>query len=96
MEVFFMRINNNVNVQKVIKGYNKNVGKVKKAGKSEMKRDQIDISQSSKDFQIAMDAFKKLPDVRQDKIDEVKSQIDKGEYKPSAEDIIKKMMSNAK
>lgn len=91
-----MRINNNINVQKVLKGYNKNVGKVNKTGKAEMKRDQIEISQSSKDFQIAMDAFKKLPDVRQDKVDDIKSEIDKGTYKPSAEDIIKKMMSNAK
>lgn len=88
-----MRINNNINVQQVLKGYNKNVGKVNKTGKSEMKRDQIDISQSSKDFQIAMGAFKKLPDVRQDKINEVKEQIDKGAYKPSTEDLIKKMMS---
>ncbi len=91
-----MRIGNNVNIQKVIKGYNKNVGKVNKAGKAEMKRDQIEISQSSKDFQIAMDAFKKLPDVRQDKVDNIKSEIDKGTYKPSTEDIIKKMMSSAK
>jgi negative regulator of flagellin synthesis FlgM len=91
-----MKISGNINVQRVIKGYNKNVGKVKKTGKTEMKRDQIEISQSSKDFQIAMDAFKKLPDVRQDKVDDVKSQIEKGTYKPSAEDIIKKMMSNAK
>lgn len=91
-----MRINPSVNVQKVLKGYNKNVGKVNKAGKSEMKRDQIDISQSSKDFQIAMDAFKKLPDVRQEKIDDIKESIDKGTYKPSTEDIIKSMMSNAK
>jgi len=91
-----MKIYSNMNVQKVIKGYNKNVGKVNKTGKSEMKRDQLEISQSAKDFQIAMDAFKKLPDVRQDKVDDVKEQIDKGTYKPSAEDIIKKMMSNAK
>lgn len=91
-----MKIYSNMNVQKVIKGYNKNVGNVKKTGKSEMKRDQLEISQSAKDFQIAMDAFKKLPDVRQEKIDDVKDQIDKGTYKPSAEDIIKKMMSNAK
>ena len=91
-----MRINNSINVQQVLKGYNKNVGKVKKTGKAEMKRDQIEISQSSKDFQVAMDAFKKLPDVRQDKVDDIKSEIDKGTYKPSAEDIIKKMMSNAK
>lgn len=91
-----MRINNNINVQKVIKGYNKNVGNVKKTGKTEMKRDQIEISQNARDFQIAMDAFKKLPDVRQDKIDEVAEKIDNGKYKPSTEDIIKKMMSNAK
>ena len=91
-----MRINRPINIQKVITGYNKNVGKVNKTGNTEMKRDQINISQSSKDFQIAMDAFKKLPDVRQDKINSIKSDIEKGTYKPSTEDIIKKMMSNVK
>ena len=91
-----MKINTDIRIQKSMNVYKKNVGKVSKTGKSEMKRDQIEISQSSKDFQVAMDAFKKLPDVRQDKIDNVQSQIDKGTYKPSAEDIIKKMMSNAK
>lgn len=91
-----MKINSNYRVQQVLKNYNKNAGKVNKANKSEMKRDKVDISRSSIDFQVAMDAFKKLPDVRQNKIDEVKSQISKGEYKPSAEAIIKKMMSNAK
>jgi len=91
-----MRINNNINVQKVLKGYNKNLSKTKGATNVGMKSDKIEISQSSKDFQIAMDAFKKLPDVRQEKVDQVKDSIDKGNYKPSAEDILKKMMSNAK
>jgi negative regulator of flagellin synthesis FlgM len=91
-----IKIQGGFNVQKINKAYNKNVGKVNKTGKSEMKRDQLEISQSAKDFQIAMDAFKKLPDVRQDKIDEVKESIDQGTYKPSTEDLIKKMLSNAK
>lgn len=88
-----MKIGGNIYIQKANNAYGKNVGKVKKAEKSEMKRDQIEISQGSKDFQVAMDAFKKLPDVRQEKIDSIKSEIDKGTYKPTAEDIIKKMMS---
>jgi negative regulator of flagellin synthesis FlgM len=91
-----MRIGSNINVQQVLKGYNKNVNKTNETQKSEMKRDQIEISQSSKEFQIAMDAFKKLPDVRQDKVDDIKEEIEKGTYKPSPEDIIKSMMSNAK
>lgn len=91
-----MRISSNINVQQVLKGYNKTLNKTNEAQKSEMKRDQIEISQSSKDFQIAMDAFKKLPDVRQDKVDGIKAEIEKGTYKPSPEDIIKRMMSNAK
>lgn len=91
-----MRINNNINVQQVLKGYNKNLSKTQETSKTEMKRDQIEISQSSKDFQVAMDAFKKLPDVRQDKINDIKQSIDEGSYKPSTEDIIKHMMSNVK
>lgn len=91
-----MKIHGSINIQKINNAYKKNVGKVNKTEKSGMKRDQIEISQSSKDFQVAMDAFKKLPDVRQEKIDDIKESIDKGEYKPSTEDIIKKMLSNAK
>lgn len=83
-----------MNLQKINKAYGKHVAKVNKTEKSEMKRDQIEISQSSIDFQVAMDAFKKLPDVRQEKIDNIKSAIEKGTYKPTTEDIIKKMMSN--
>ena len=90
-----MRINN-INVQKVMGSYNKNIGKVKKAEKSEMKRDKVEISQSSKDFQVAMNAFKKLSEVRQDKVDNIKNEIESGVYKPLTEDIIKKMMSNVK
>lgn len=91
-----MKIQGNFNIQKIQKAYSKNVSKTEKTGKTEMKRDKIEISQSSKEFQIAMDAFKKLPDVRQDKIDEVKESIDNDTYKPSTEDLIKKMLSNAK
>jgi negative regulator of flagellin synthesis FlgM len=91
-----MKIGNNIRIQKALNNYKKNVNKTEKSGKAEMKRDQINISQQSIDFQTAMDAFKKLPDVRQEKIDDIKESIDKGTYKPSAEDIIKKMMSNAK
>jgi negative regulator of flagellin synthesis FlgM len=91
-----MRISGNINVQQVLKGYNKNLNKTNEVQKSGLKRDQIEISQSSKEFQIAMDAFKKLPDVRQDKVDGIKEEIEKGTYKPSPEDIIKSMMSNAK
>lgn len=91
-----MRINSGINVQKVIGSYNKNISKVKKTEKSEMKRDKIEISQSSKDFQVAMNAFNKLSDVRQDKVNNIKNEIDSGTYKPSTEDIIKRMMSNAK
>ncbi|MBN2794388.1 MAG: flagellar biosynthesis anti-sigma factor FlgM [Clostridia bacterium] len=91
-----MKIQGNFNIQKIQKAYTKNVGKVNGTEKSEMKRDKIEISQSSKEFQIAMDAFKKLPDVRQDKVDEVKESIKNDTYKPSTEDIIKKMLSNAK
>lgn len=89
-----MKIYGNMNVTKIQKAYGKNVGKVNKTSKSEMKRDQLEISQDAKDFQIAMDAFKKLPDVRQEKVDDLKEQIENDTYKPSAQDIIKKMMSN--
>ena len=79
-----------------MKAYRKNTEKVSSTEKSKFSEDKIEISESSKDFQLAMSAFKNLPDVREDKVDQLKEEISKGTYKPSPQDIAKKMMSDSK
>jgi len=91
-----MRINNIQSIQGAMKAYRKNTEKVSSTEKSKFSEDKIEISESSKDFQLAMSAFKNLPDVREDKVDQLKEEISKGTYKPSPQDIAKKMMSDSK
>ena len=85
-----MRINS------INKAYGKNVGKVKKTEKAEMKTDKIEISSEAKDFQVAMKAFSELPEIREEKVDALKKQVESGTYKPSAKDIASKMMQSAR
>lgn len=73
-----MKINGVNNVQSVMKAYGAN--KTEKVQKVSLKEDKIEISQMGKDFQIAMEAFKNLPEVREEKINELKSQIENGTY----------------
>lgn len=91
-----MRINNIQNIQGIMKAYKKDTEKSSSVEKSQFSEDKIEISESSKDFQVAMNAFQKLPDIREDKVNELKEEISKGTYNPSPQDIAKKMMSDSK
>jgi len=90
-----MKIYNNPNVNKIMRKYQTNVGKTNEVGKAQFKQDKLEISSSAKEFQLAMNAVKKLPDVRQNKVDEIKGKVSKGQYNPSAKDVAKKMLNNA-
>ena len=91
-----MKINNGMNVNRIMKKYNNSVKKTDKTKKSDgLKKDQLNISKSAKEFQVAMKEAKNTPDIRRAKVDEIKQKIDDGTYNPSAKDIAKKMVSNA-
>lgn len=93
---FSMRINNNPNINKILKKYKTNSKKVNKASKANMKKDQLSISNDARDFQVAMKAVRNTPELRQDKVDEIKQKIKDGKYNPSAKDVAKKMINQAK
>ncbi|QEK11305.1 flagellar biosynthesis anti-sigma factor FlgM [Crassaminicella thermophila] len=86
-----MKINNNPNIQKILGAYNKNIKGSNKLEKPKMQKDKIEISESAKEFQIALNAYKKLPEVRKEKVEEIKKQIASGNYNPSAEEIVNSM-----
>jgi len=91
-----MKIFNNPQVNQILKTYQKQVDRTEKAEPAAMARDKIEISDEARDFQTAMKAFKELPEVRQSKIDELKSQIESNQYKPSAEAVADKIMETIK
>ena len=89
-----MKVFNNPQIQQVLKSYQKTVAKTEKSEPAAMAQDKIEISDAAKDAQVAMKAFNDVPEVRQDKIDELKSQIQSGQYKPSTEAVADKLLES--
>lgn len=74
---------NNYNTQKVTQTDNKK--KVK--GK-----DVFDISSTAKEYQIAKKALSQNPDIREDKVQDIKRRIETGNYNINAQEIADKIV----
>ncbi len=91
-----MKIVNNVSIQSVAKAYQKTAAQSEKKTASSFETDKIEISQEARIQQAAMKAVKQLPDVREAKVAEIKQQIQDGVYKPTADQIMEKMLQVVK
>lgn len=81
-------------VNSILGTYNKqkfNSGDVKKVEKS---KDVVAISKTAKEYQVAQKALTKVSDVRQEKIDELKSRVESGTYNVNASEIADKIVNN--
>lgn len=89
-----MKIFNN-SINNIIQAYRKQeVSKEQmKAGKTS-KNDELRLSDTAKDYQIAMNAIKNVPDIRQEKVEAIKAQIKSGTYVIDAGKIAEKMLEN--
>lgn len=56
--------------------------------------DSLEISRSGKDYQIAKNALKKVPDVREDKVAQLKTAMASGNYNVSAEELANRLVEN--
>ena len=56
-------------------------------------QDQVSFSAAGKDMQIAKNALNNVPDIRQDKVNELRARIANGTYQVSAEDFAEKLMA---
>ena len=65
------------------------VSEVKKADG----RDKYEVSKSAKDYQTAKDAVKSAPDIREDKVRDIKEALTSGTYNISAQEMADKMVS---
>lgn len=54
--------------------------------------DQVQISQAGRDYQIAKQAVASASDIREDKVAELKSKVDSGNYKVDAGDFASKLL----
>lgn len=55
--------------------------------------DNFDVSDEARVFQSALKAASSAPEIREDKVNAIKQQIEKGTYNVSAEDVAEKMLS---
>lgn len=91
-----MKINSNIGVQSVVKAYQNNMPKTEKKSATGFEADKIEISDEARVKQAAMQAAKQIPDIREDKVAEIKQQIKDGTYRPTADQIVDKMFALVK
>ena len=61
-------------------------------GANAYSKDEVSISQAGKDFQIARQAVANAKDVREDKVEALKRQIENGTYNVKPEDFAAKLL----
>ncbi|HCR41447.1 MAG TPA: flagellar biosynthesis anti-sigma factor FlgM [Lachnospiraceae bacterium] len=79
---------------KVSKLYQTNNIKSTKSVKGSSFSDKLEISQTGKDYQIAKNALKSVPDVREERVREIKERIASGTYNVNAEEVADKLIEN--
>lgn len=79
---------------KVNKLYQSNMIKSTTNVKGTSYSDKLEISQTGKDYQIAKQALKSIPDVREDRVKEIKERMESGTYNVSAEEVVNKLVDN--
>lgn len=75
-------------------GKNKVSGKVNSVSGVTSKKDVVSISNEGKDFQVAMKAVKEVPDIREEKVEEIKQKIKANAYEVTGKDIVEKVIKS--
>jgi negative regulator of flagellin synthesis FlgM len=68
------------------------VKKTENAAKNEKTRDEFLLSHQAGDYQAARNVLTNLPDVRTDRINQVKAKIDAGAYNVGAAEVASKIL----
>ncbi len=88
-----MRIDAFNQISQISQVYGPN-GKMKTSNVSPAsKTDKVEISSFGRDLQLAKQAVKNAPDVRADKVTDLKAKIDNGTYEVSAESFADKLLA---
>lgn len=54
--------------------------------------DRVEISSKAMEIKVAMEALSSVPEVRKDKVEEIKRLIEEGKYNPDPKEVAKKMV----
>lgn len=77
-----------------VSGIYGNAGKIEKATKKDAvasRKDELTISGAAKDFSMVMKALKNIPDIRQEKVSEISTKMESGNYSVSPRDVSAKI-----
>lgn len=74
----------------------KSTSKVDKASATEGKQDVVSISNNAKDYQTVMKALREIPEIREDKVEEIQKKYDTGQYDVSGSDVADKILKSIK
>lgn len=74
-----------------IYGTNK-ISKLKKTDKSSF-RDKLELSRTGNDYNIAKQIVAQTPDVREDKINDIKQRLESGTYNVKMEEVAEKLVN---
>jgi len=72
-----------------------NIKKETKTGGTFPQNEKIELSSDVKDFNQIKKALDNIPDIREDKVQKIKKQINEGTYNVSGEKIAEKMVSES-
>lgn len=75
-------------------GKNKGISKTEKTTGTTSKQDVVSISNEAKNFQTIMKAVKEAPDVREDKIKDLKDRYESGNYQVKGKDVAEKILDS--
>ena len=77
----FMKIWGNIPDVSGIYNKQKKVNKVSEAAGTTIKNDVVSISSKAKDYQLALNHLKDIPDIRCDKVEEYSQKVNSGNHK---------------
>lgn len=82
-------------IQNILKTYSENKSvknaKFEKVGSAQQK-DQVVLSSQAQEFAQTLQKIKNMPEVREDKVQEISERIHSGNYNISAQDVAEKMV----
>lgn len=56
--------------------------------------DMLEISQTGKDYQVAKQIVARTPDIREDRVNDIKQRMEAGTYNISAEEVAEKLINS--
>ncbi|ABP67252.1 anti-sigma-28 factor, FlgM [Caldicellulosiruptor saccharolyticus DSM 8903] len=89
-----MRIEDRIRIFQIYSSSTK-VNRVEKK-KDVESTDKLEISCEARDFHAVLNAIKSTPDIREEKVNEIKSKIESGTYNVSAKDVVEKLIREYK